>query len=207
MSMGDVAISAWLTALASRTPTPGGGAAAALCAATSASLIAMVAEYTTGEKWADRAERMRSVIAEATVLRERAIALADADAQAFQAVGAAYKLPRETGQQQSDRRAAIQAALIGAAEPPVLTGQLCGRLVVLAGELAETGNPNVLSDVAVASSVARSALESAIVNIEINLAQIRDDDESKRLTGVIEHLAGAIRAADRVTAVVRKKVR
>src|SRR5258708_37032919 len=162
MSMGESSISQWLEALASREPTPGGGAAAAVCARPSASLLGMVAQYTTGDKWADRADRMRAVIDEAATVRARAVALADDDAEAFAAVGAAYKLPRQTGEQQDERRVAIQEALIGAAGPPVRTGELAARLVVLAQELADTGNPNVLSDVAVASSTARSALESAI---------------------------------------------
>ncbi len=207
MSMGESSISQWLEALASREPTPGGGAAAALCAATSASLLGMVAQYTTGDKWADRADRMRAVIDEAATVRARAVALADDDAEAFAAVGAAYKLPRQTGEQQDERRVAIQEALIGAAGPPVRTGELAARLVVLAQELADTGNPNVLSDVAVASSTARSALESAIVNIEINRAQIRDDVEAKRLAHVIEQFSRSIQAADQVTAVVRERVR
>jgi methenyltetrahydrofolate cyclohydrolase len=206
MTMGEMPIGEWLEALASRTPAPGGGAVAALCAATSASLLGMVAEFTTGGKWADRTDRMRTVIDEVAVARVRAVELADADAAAFAAVGDAYRLPKETEEQKAARREAIQAALIGAAEPPVLTGELAARLVVLADELAESGNPNVLSDVAVAASSAQCALESAIVNIEINLAQIRDDDETERLAGVIERLAESIAAADRVTAVVRKKV-
>jgi formiminotetrahydrofolate cyclodeaminase len=178
-----------------------------LGAATSAGLIGMVAQYTTGEKWVDRAERMRVVIDEATALRLRAVALAEEDALAFSAVGAAYKLPKETADEKAARSAAIQAALIDAARPPVLTGGLAVRLVELAEELAESGNPNVVSDVAVASSVARSALESAIVNIEINLAQIRNDAESERLTQFVKEFEAAMVTADRVTTLVREKVR
>jgi formiminotetrahydrofolate cyclodeaminase len=178
-----------------------------LGAATSAGLVGMVAQYTTGEKWADRAERMRVVIDEAAALRLRAVALAEEDALAFSAVSAAYKLPKETSDEKAARSAAIQAALINAARPPALTGELAVRLVELAEELAESGNPNVVSDVAVASSVARSALESAIVNIEINLAQIRSDAESERLTQLVKEFEAAMVTADRVTALVREKVR
>lgn len=207
MSIEDMSIGDWLAELGSRTPAPGGGAAAALCAATASSLLAMVAAYTTGEKWADRECRMRAVADDLTALAVQAVALADADAVAFRAVGAAYKLPRDTDEQQAARRLAVQKALIGAAGPPAQTGELAARLITVAQELAESGNPNVLSDVAVASSVARSAIESAIVNIEINLAQISDDHVVKRVTGVIERLASAIADADRVTAAVREKVR
>lgn len=206
MTIEDLSIGDWLTKLASRTPAPGGGAAAALSAATAAGLLGMVAAYTTGQKWADRECRMRAVAEHLDALRVEAVALADADIGAFAAVGAAYGLPKATEVEKAARRLAIQEALIGAAEPPVLTGELTVRLVALAGELAERGNPSVLSDVAVASSIARSALESAIVNIEVNRAQIRDDDVVKRLADAIERLADAMGDADRVTAVVRQRV-
>lgn len=206
MSVDEMPIGQWLGALASRTPAPGGGAAAAVCAATSASLLRMVASYTTGEKWSDRADAMVALVDDVASLGARAVGLADADIAAFAAVGAAYSLPKATDEEKAARRLAIQEALIGAAEPPVLTGELAVTLVAVAGELAESGNPSVVSDVAVASSMARSALESAIVNIEINRAQIRDDDVVKRLTDVVERLTDAIGDADRVTAIVRQKV-
>src|SRR3954469_23345990 len=88
--MFDARMSDWLGQLADRTPAPGGGAVAALCAASSAALLEMVANYTTGGKWADREEAMKVVLAEAGELRARAAQLAQDDAEAFGAVGAAY---------------------------------------------------------------------------------------------------------------------
>jgi len=104
----DQPLGGWLASLASRNPTPGGGAAAALCAATAAGLIGMVTAYTTGPRWADRPERMRQLNDEAARLRTAAVGVADDDAAAFSAVGAAYKLPAETDEQKEVRRASIQ---------------------------------------------------------------------------------------------------
>src|SRR6516164_4256780 len=99
--MRDDTIAAYLDRLAARVPAPGGGAAAALHAAQAAALLAMVARYSDGERY--DAEMMNRIAAEADVLREDALALAEADTAAFAAVAEAYKLPRET----EDRSASI----------------------------------------------------------------------------------------------------
>jgi formiminotetrahydrofolate cyclodeaminase len=207
VTIGDQAVDTWLAELASRNPAPGGGAAAALCAATGAGLIGMVTAYTTGPRWADRQARMQQLNDEAARLRADALAVADDDAAAFSAVGAAYKLPRETEELKAIRGAAIQQALIGAAAPPARAGLLAVRLIEMAQELADSSNPNVLSDVAVASSAARATLEGAVVNIEINLRQIKDEAEVSRLESIVRDLDAAMDAAGRVVAAVREKLR
>lgn len=196
----------WLAALASRTPAPGGGAAAALSAATAASLVSMVAVYTTGERWADRSEQMEAVDDEAAKLRLHALDLAAADAEAFKRVGAAYAMPKEDAAQETARAGAIQAALVGAAEPPRQVGEAALRIVDLAAGLLDSGNPNVISDVAVAASLARAALESAIVNIEINSSSIEDEATRAELTGAVATLEAGIEKADSTVASVRVKL-
>src|SRR5664280_547322 len=146
MSMQDKTIGAWLSELGSRAPTPGGGSAAALSAAISAGLLEMVANYTIGKRWFDREARMHQVLGEASRLRLAAAGLAADDEVAFTAVGAAYKLPKGSPHEQREREVAIQHALRGAAEPPIQVGQLAMRLLELGKELAEQGNPNVLSE-------------------------------------------------------------
>ncbi|MFC4859241.1 cyclodeaminase/cyclohydrolase family protein [Actinophytocola glycyrrhizae] len=201
--MDDLSIISWLDSLAERTPAPGGGAAAAVNAAMSAALIGMVASYTTGKKWADRETRMRELNQEAEQLRKEALRLAEEDQHAFAKVGAAYGMPRETDEQKSDRREAIQSALIGAAEPPVAIAVLSRRLVELAGELVDGGNPNVVSDVAVAASNAHAALQAAVVNIEINAASIKDEDVVRGLRSTVEGCTATFAAAEDVVRRVR----
>lgn len=205
--MEEQPIGSWLADLASRSPAPGGGAVAALCAATAAGLIGMVASYTTGGRWSDREQHMRQVADEASTLRAGALTAAQDDVTAFQAVSAAYGLPSASDGERGERSAAIQRALVGAAEPPVRTGELAARVIELAGDLAQTGNPNVVSDVAVAASAARAALESAIINIEINAAQIREPAVSARLGQTVKDFESAIAAAEQVVAAVREKIR
>src|SRR5204862_328855 len=95
----------WLEQLASKQPTPGGGAAAALAAATSAALVGMVSNYTTGPKWQDREARMQQIASEAAKLRQQALTLMDADAKAFAKVGEAYKSPHVTDTETEARNA------------------------------------------------------------------------------------------------------
>src|ERR1700693_1078923 len=105
--MRDETIAAFLDQLDARVPAPGGGATAALHAAQAAALLAMVARYSNGARY--NAELMNRIVTAADELREDALALAEADADAFGAVAEAYRLPRETEQEQSARSASISS--------------------------------------------------------------------------------------------------
>jgi methenyltetrahydrofolate cyclohydrolase len=205
--MFDARMSDWLSQLADRTPAPGGGAVAALCAASSAALLEMVANYTTGGKWADREEAMKAVVTEVAELRARAAALAQDDAEAFGAVGAAYGLPRSTPQEKEARTAAIQEATRGAAEPPVQVGRVAIRLVALADEMVEPANPNVLSDVGVAAATARAALSGSVTNITVNASFLRDPDVARALFDEVAELETAMARADDVAARVVERLK
>jgi formiminotetrahydrofolate cyclodeaminase len=111
--MRDETIGSFLGQLAARVPAPGGGATAALHAAQSAALVAMVARYSNGARY--DTELMARLFTEADGLRDEALGLAEADAAAFGAVSDAYQLPKETGELLQVRSAAIAEALTGAA--------------------------------------------------------------------------------------------
>ena len=196
-------VETWLQELADRTPTPGGGGAAGLTAAIGAALIGMVTAYTTGDKWQDREARMKELNAEAAELRAAALALVGEDEAAFAAVGAAYRMPRGTDAEKSERAAAIQAALVAAAQPPAGVARVARRLVDIAGELVDSGNPNVVSDVGVASAAAHAALQAAVLNIEINLRQITDPKVGTDLRAEVALANDSIERAGAVTERVR----
>ena len=199
-------VETWLQELADRTPTPGGGGAAALTAAISAALIGMVTAYTTGEKWQDRQARMTELNAEAAELRSAALALVGEDEAAFAAVGAAYRMPRSTDAEKAERATAIQVALVEAAQPPAGVARVARRLVDIAGELVESGNRNVVSDVGVASAAAHAALQAAVLNIEINLRQIADPQVGMDLRAEVATATEYIERADAVTERVRTAI-
>jgi methenyltetrahydrofolate cyclohydrolase len=165
----DITIGDFLEQLAAKVPAPGGGAAAALQAAQAAALLAMVGRYSQSPKYAEHAYTIERIIAEADERRAEALQLAEEDAEAFEVVSRAYRLPRETPEQQDARKQAIQSALVEAARPPAAVLAGATRLVELAEELLPIGNRNLLTDVAAAAAAAGAAATIAQVNVEVNL--------------------------------------
>ena len=202
--MRDDTIAAFLDQLAARVPAPGGGATAALHAAQAAALLAMVARYSDGPRY--DAGLMNRVVTEADALREDALALAEADAKAFGAVAAAYRLPRATEQETSARSAAISSALAGAARPPADVVRTAFLLVRLAEDLLPAGNRNVITDVAAAAEAARAAAVTARLIIEINLKGITDPVLAEEF-GSAAAVAGTVaERADAIVAAVRAEI-
>ena len=202
--MRDQTIEAFLGQLAARVPAPGGGATAALHAAQAAALLAMVARYSDGARY--DAERMGRVVTEADKLREEALTLAEADAAAFGAVADAYRLPKDTGEQQAARSAAIAEAVAGAAWPPASVVRVARVLTDLAEELLPAGNRNVITDVAAAAEAARAAAVTARVNIEVNLRSIKDPAIAAELIAAAAVTDEVIPRADRIVAAVREEI-
>jgi methenyltetrahydrofolate cyclohydrolase len=193
-------IDVWLDQLASSAPAPGGGAAAAMSAAMGAALVEMVCNLTIGKpRFAAYEATMTDVLGRATELRKQALQLADDDARAFAAVASAYRLPKDTDEARHERSAAIQSALVEAADVPLRTAVLAADVIGLAERILEGANPNVVSDVAVAASSARAALEGAEINVTMNLASMSDTGQRERFSA---RLTDASRAAERANAVV-----
>ncbi|MCM6772269.1 cyclodeaminase/cyclohydrolase family protein [Nocardia sp. CDC159] len=200
-------IGRYLDDLAAKIPAPGGGAVAALHAAQGAALVAMVARYTTRAKDADNRPAIDRILAAADAARGRALALADADAAAFTAVGAAYKLPKTTDAENAARARAIEAALLQAARVPAAVVAEADEIVSLATDLLPIGNPNVVTDIGAAADAARAAAASSQLNIAINVASLADHHAGEFepvLRRVEEILARADALhADVVTAIAR----
>lgn len=207
MPISDEKIGDFLDQLAARQPAPGGGAAAALQAAQGAALLAMVARYTTGARYAEQAETIAHIITEADELRGIALRLAEADAEAFTAVADAYRLPRDTSEEEASRAAVIGQALVNAAWPPAQVISVAAVIVNVAEALASIGNRNVAADVAAAAETARAAAAIARVNIEINLAEISDERASLEIIAQADKADEVISRAEQVTAAVREHIR
>ncbi|MFE3443094.1 cyclodeaminase/cyclohydrolase family protein [Nocardia sp. NPDC059180] len=175
-SFADATVAGYLADLAAKVPAPGGGAVAALHAAQGAALVAMVARYTTRAKDAEHRPVVDRIIEAADAARQRALTLADADAAAFTAVGAAYKLPKTTPEETEARGAAITAALLEAARVPAAVVDEADEVLSLAAELLPIGNPNVVTDIGAAADAARAAATSSRLNIEINVGSLSAED-------------------------------
>jgi methenyltetrahydrofolate cyclohydrolase len=163
-------------ALASGEPTPGGGAGAALAGATGAALVSMVCNLTIGrEKFRSVEPEMRSIREKADRLRTRLLGLLQADTEVYAEVMRTYRLPRATAEEKSERAAAIQAALKAACQVPIETARACAEVIDLCPTAARLGNVSAVSDVGVGGILAEAALESAALNVMINLAAIKDE--------------------------------
>jgi len=186
----DMTLRAYLDALASKAPTPGGGAAAALTGAQGAALVSMVCNLTIGKKkYADVQADMEAILQRSESLRAQLTDLVDRDAAAFDQVGTAYGMPRGTEEEKAARAEAIQAALKVAEEVPMETVAACLEVLRLAVPTAQKGNRNVVSDAAVAGILAHAGLLSAADNVRINLNLMKDAEfveaERARLEGYL----------------------
>src|SRR6516162_6821059 len=180
--MPDETIAHFLARLAARSAAPGGGATGALHAAQAAALLAMVARFSDGPR--HDAEVVGRVRAAADGLADEALELAEADSAAFEKVTLAYRLPKDTPEDKAARSQAIAEALGGAARPPADLMSAAVRLAGLAEDLLPAANRNVISDIAAAAAAIGAAAVTAQVNIEANIAGIKDEALIAELSGI-----------------------
>jgi glutamate formiminotransferase / formiminotetrahydrofolate cyclodeaminase len=172
----------FLDELASRAPTPGGGSAAAYSAAMGAGLVAMVARLSIGKKkYAEVEDANKDVLAEAEELRAKLTRAVDVDASSFEAIMAAYKLPKGTEEEKAARSQKIQEATLNASQVPLQTARDAVRVMELALQAARMGNNNAITDGASGAALARAALTSAGYNVRINLSSLKDKAQADAL--------------------------
>ncbi len=175
MNLADLSIKEFLNKTASGAPVPGGGSAAALSASVAAGLVEMVANLTVGKKGYEAAEsEMLDASKAAAGLREKLILGIDEDSNAYNGVLAAYKLPKITDDEKDRRKNAIQDALKTAALIPLGVAEKALEVMKLAEKVLQKGNKNAVTDGAVGTMMARTAVMSALYNVKINLSGIDD---------------------------------
>ena len=179
-----------------------------MSAAAGAALIEMACHLTIGRpRYASHEAVMRETLAHATTLRTRALGLAGDDVRAFTEVTRAYKLPKDTDEQQRGRRERIQQALLGATEIPLDTAILAGEVIRLAGRIVDRANVTVLGDVAAAALSGRAALETALINVEANLAAMTDPARGQKLFERASALSPLVAEADSTVRSIRDRIR
>ena len=173
----DMTVRALVERLATRDPVPGGGSAAAVAGAMAAALIQMVVELTTGRPAADGHEQtLTDIRTAAAAWQSELINLAELDANAYDAVVRARKLPRASERERDARSVQVDAAVREATRIPLATAQAASSVLDLAEQTAPIGNRNAISDVGVAGLLAVSALRGAALNVEINLPYLTSDE-------------------------------
>jgi formiminotetrahydrofolate cyclodeaminase len=167
--------------LATSDPVPGGGSAAALAGAMGAALVHMVVELTAGRPSAEGSEgALAEISAAATNWQSELLNLAEVDANAYAAVVAARRLPRESERERQSRDVQIGAALREATRAPLMTARIANEVLALTELLAPIGNRNAVSDVGVAAMLAVTAVRGAALNVEINLPFLAADEPLRR---------------------------
>jgi formiminotetrahydrofolate cyclodeaminase len=176
----DLTVNQFLDALASKEPVPGGGSGAALAGALAAALVSMVCNLTVGKKGYEAVERdMEGLLVESEAIRKELPQLLEADTQAYARVMEAYRMPRASEEEKQAREAAMQERLKEAAEVPLRIAERCARVVALA------------------------LLQSALLNVEINLASIKD---AAYVEGMRQRMVSLVEEAVRTKAEVMEAV-
>jgi len=201
----DKTIDEYVAMASSNAPTPGGGSVSALVWALAASMASMAGNFTAGrEKFKDVEPRVRASLDALAAETERLLRLTEKDARAYARVTAAYKLPKGTQEEKAARGEAVQEALRAAMAVPREGVQACLAVARQAAVLIEIANPMLLSDVGVAAILAAAAVDGCRLNVEINLASLRDDAVKAE---VAAELDAAQREAEGIKATVVAKLR
>ncbi len=206
--MEKQSITAFLDALAGDSATPGGGGVAALNGAMGAALVSMVCRLTIGrKKYAEYDAEMRDILEKSEALRAKLTALMAADVAAFDGVMAAFGMPKDTDAEKSARRQAIQSALKEATRVPLETARACAAVISLAKPVAEKGNANAASDAGSAAQSALAGLNSAALNVKINLASLKDETfVAETAAALTDITTGAAETAAAIYATVESRM-
>ncbi len=179
MGFSSQTVDELLATVAAETSAPGGGSVAAVVTAFAAALTAMAARFAR-EQWEDAG----GAVAQAEALRTRVLPLADEDAEAYETVLEALRLPPDIGPDRRDE--ALGAALSRAADVPLEIAEVALDVVTLAAELSERGNPNLRGDAATAALLAEAAVRATANLVEINLGTREGDERLKRARELTE---------------------
>jgi formiminotetrahydrofolate cyclodeaminase len=172
-TLTDLTLGAFDDEVASVSPAPGGGSAAALAGSIGAALVAMVCRLSLDrDDVVSTDEELSTALEESERLRGRLLELVDEDTAAFNALMEALRMPKADDAQRSARAAALTAAKLGAAVPPFETLTAARQTLTLAASLAGRSNANVASDLGVAVQLGRAAAEGALLNVAINLSTL-----------------------------------
>ena len=183
---------------AATAPPPSGGSVAAATGALAAALAQMVAGLTAGRpRYADVAGEMQHAAHQAAALAAELVALVARDAAAVDAVGLAYRLPKNREDATSARVAAIERAMVAATEAPLEIARAAARVAELGATVAERGNRNAVADAAVAVLLAQSVCRASALTVSVNVPALRDAHAGVRLE---RDASTAVDAADRAAA-------
>ncbi len=178
----DLSLTDFANLTASEAPAPGGGSIAAYSAALGVALGTMVANLSSHKRgWDDKWEYYSDWAVKGQKFKETLMHLVDEDTNAFNKIMDAFKLPKKTEEDKKIRAEAIEKATHYATEIPLKVMQTAYDSMVIMQEMAQTGLPASISDVAVGALAARTGVYGAYYNVKINAASLKDKDKADEL--------------------------
>ena len=194
--------------LASKAPVPGGGGASALAGAIGTALGSMVGALTVGKKkYAGAEARMYELMRSGEQLRLELLALSDKDAQVFEPLAAAYRLPSGTEEEKQYKEGVMEKALAEACLVPLEIMEKCGKALELLEEYAAFGSALAVSDAGVGAALCRGALQGAALNVMINIRSMKEETlRGQYRMKMNELLEAYVPLADRIYAAVSDRL-
>lgn len=194
----DLTVKAFAEETSRESPAPGGGTISAYMGALGAALGTMVANLSSHKAgWDERWAEFSEWAGRGQALVEELLHLVDEDTEAFNRIMTAFSMPKNTDEDKRLRSEAIQAATLYAAQVPLRTMQISMRVFDICRAMAETGNPNSVSDAGVGALAARAAVLGAGLNVKINAASLKDRTTAEMLVAEAKALMEQADVAER----------
>lgn len=193
---------------ASESVAPGGGSVSAYVGSLGVALATMVANLSSHKRgWDDQWETFSDWAVKGATLKDSLLALVDEDTQAFNAILAAFRLPKTTEEEKTTRKEAIQAATRYAIDVPLKVMELAYQSMEVIKAMVELGNPNSVTDAAVGALCARTAVRGAHLNVTVNLAGLADKEAATQLADKAGALLQAAESAEaRILEITHEKL-
>ncbi len=205
----DMTCTGFALETASESPAPGGGSISAYMGALGAALGTMVANLSSHKAgWDDRWKEFSDWADKGQALMKELLWLVDEDTEAFNKIMAVFSMPKSTDEEKAARAAALEAATLYATQVPLRTVKTAYEAFPLVRAMAETGNPNSVTDAGVGALAIRSAIVGAALNVKINAAGLKDRAAAEQLVGEAEALVKAAGKEEaEILAIVESKIK
>ena len=204
----DLTVKGFADETARESPAPGGGSVAAYMGAMGAAIGTMVANLSAHKPgWDNRWEKFSNWAEQGIAIEQELLHLVNEDTEAFNKIMAAFGMPKATDDDKARRAEAIENATLFAAQIPLQTMKAAMKVLPLCRAMAETGNPNSVSDAGVGALAARSAVIGAALNVKINAASLQDKATAQSLIDEAEALVKQAKAEEEaIIAIVEKTI-
>jgi len=186
-------IGQFIDKLGSSSPTPGGGSVAALVASIASALGSMVFSLTVNKKAYNEYSKEDKMLVDKSLIQcvkqqTKFLNLMNEDTESFLALMSAFKLPKESSDENRVRSEKIKEGYKGALEIPLSVAEEAYKIYKDVEIAANLGNKNIISDAGVSALMLQAAIESAILNVKINLSGIKDETYIKEINLRCEEL-------------------